>query len=88
MVIHDKVAPIHKGKVWLGIVPLGKLQLVTASCPTSAQDGLDPLQLALVVFFCYQLAQRPHLHLQWALPATCAGGVFLVHASTFTNVHA
>ena len=34
--------------------------------PTSAQDGLDHLELALVVFSCHQLAQRPHLHLQWA----------------------
>ena len=32
--------------------------------PTSAQDGHDPPQLALVVFSCHQLLQRPHLHLQ------------------------
>ena len=35
-------------------------------------------------FSCHQLAQRPHLHLQWASPATCAGGVFLVPASAFS----
>ena len=26
---------------------------------------------------CHQLAQRPHLHLQWTSPATCPCGVFL-----------
>ena len=33
---------------------------------------------------CHQLAQRPHLHLQWASSATCAGGVFLVPTSAFS----
>ena len=47
--------------------------------PTSAQDGLDPMQLALVVFFLLaQLAKRPHLLMQWALLATCTG-VFSLH---------
>ena len=32
--------------------------------PTSAQDGLDPLQLVLVVFILPSISQRPHLHLQ------------------------
>ena len=40
-----------------------------------------------VVFFCHQLAQRPHMHMQWASLATCNGGVFLVPATAFTNVH-
>ena len=31
--------------------------------------------------------QKPHLHLQWASLATCAGGVFLVPTSAFNNVH-
>ena len=56
--------------------------------PTSAQDGLDPLQLALVVFFLLSISAKPQLHLQWASPATCDGGVFLIPTSTFTNVHA
>ena len=37
-------------------------------------------------FSCHQLAQRPHLHLQWASPATCTGGVFLVPTNTFTII--
>ena len=49
----------------------------------SAPDGLGALQLALACLSCHQLAQIPHLHLQWALPAICAGGVFLVPTSTF-----
>ena len=55
--------------------------------PTSAQDGLDSLQLALAVFFCHHLAQSPHLHLQWARTATCAGSVYLAPTSAFTDVH-
>ena len=34
-------------------------------------------------FSCHPLAQIPHLHLQWALPAICANFVFLVPTSTF-----
>ena len=54
---------------------------------TSAQDGLDPMQLVLVVFSWRQLVQRPYLHLKWASPATCAGIVYLVPTSAYTNVH-
>ena len=36
---------------------------------------------------CHRLAQRLHLHLQWASHATCTGGVSLVPTSAFTNVH-
>ena len=51
---------------------LAKAQFLTGPCPcatgiwllhrapTSAQDGLDPVQLVLAVFSCCQLAQRPH----------------------------
>ena len=38
-------------------------------------------------FSWHQLVQRPHLHLKWALSATCAGGVFLVPTSTLSKVH-
>ena len=57
-------------------LPLCYLHLVAASAPTSAQDGLDPVRLALV-FSCHQLAQRSHLHLLCTVSVTCVGGVFL-----------
>ena len=38
-------------------------------------------------FSCHQIAQRPHWHLLWTSPTTCAGGVFLAPTSAFTNVH-
>ena len=51
--------------------------------PSSSQDGLDSLQHALVVFSC----QTPHLLLQLAPTATCAGGVYLYQlAHLYTNV--
>ena len=37
----------HKNQFWLEFVSLHKLQLVAASAPTTAIDGLDPLQVAL-----------------------------------------
>ena len=41
----------HKGKICIKVVPLCKLHLVAASRSyTCAQDGLDTVQLALVVF--------------------------------------
>ena len=42
----------HKGKICIKVLPLYKLHLVAASRSyTRAQDGLDTVQLALVVFF-------------------------------------
>ena len=38
-------------------------------------------------FSCHQLLQRPHWCLQWALSATCTGGVFLVPTSALSKVH-
>ena len=35
------------------------------SAPTSAQDSLGPLQLALVMFSYHQLPQKHNLHLWW-----------------------
>ena len=55
--------------------------------PTSTQDGLDPLQLALVVFSNHQLAQTHYLHSWWSSPATCTGDVFSIPTSPFTDVH-
>ena len=61
------------GKVWLRIVSLCKLQLVAASpymvAPTSAHDGLDTLQLALVVFFLPSINAKTSLTL--AVGTTC-----------------
>ena len=45
--------------------------------PTSAQDDLDTLQLALVVFFCHQLVQIRNLHSWWSSPAICTGDVYI-----------
>ena len=45
-------------------LPLWYLHLVAATAPTSAHDGLDPLQLALSgVFSHHQLVQTLHLYL-------------------------
>ena len=38
-------------------------------------------------FSCCQLAQRSQWHLQWALSATCASGIFLVPTSALSKVH-
>ena len=69
---------LYKGKICIKVVPLCKLHLVAASLSyTCAQDGLDTVQLALVVFFLHQLAKILHLQSQSSSPAaTCAGGVF------------
>ena len=48
---------------------------------TSAQDDLDPRQLALVVFIL------PSINTKTSLALACTGGVFLVPNSAFTNVH-
>ena len=62
---------------------LRNLALVLYTCiwllypaPTSVQDGLDPHQLALVVFFLLSNSVITSLHLQCAFPASCTGGVF------------
>ena len=54
-----------------------KLHLVAASHSyTCAQDGLDTVQLALVVFFLPSTSKILHLDSWWSSPAaTCAGGV-------------
>ena len=53
---------------------------------TCAQDGLDTVQRALVVFSFHLLAKIFHLH-SWSSPtATYAGDVFTLSTSTFTNV--
>ena len=59
-------------------------------CPM--QDGLDTVQLALVVFSCHQLAQILYLHSWSSSTATCANGVFLgalahLLMCTQTNMH-
>ena len=52
---------LHKGTFPNRVLPLCYLHLVYASCSySSAQDGLDSQQLALVVFSCYQKAHRLH----------------------------
>ena len=47
---------VAQGQVLVRDVLLCKLQLVLHPAPTSAQDGLDLLQLVLVVFIVYHLA--------------------------------
>ena len=51
-------------------LPLCQLQLVADRAPTSAHDGLDPLQLALVVFLSTNTSNLPSW---WSSPATCIG---------------
>ena len=65
---------MHKGTTLMQIVPLCYLHLVAAyQFYTCAQDGLDTVQLVLVVFSFHQLAQILHLHLWWSsLTATCS----------------
>ena len=69
-----------------GLCPCASCNWLLHPAPTNAQEGLDPQQLALVVFFLPPNSAKPHLHLQWAFPATCAVFFFLP-TSTFTNVH-
>ena len=48
------------------------------------------LTLCNLCWWCFsyhQITQRPHLHLQCELTATCAGGFCLVPTSTSTKVH-
>ena len=47
---HNRLPQLHKGRNPNQNLPLCYLHLVLSPAPTSAQDGLDPLQLALVVF--------------------------------------
>ena len=50
---------LHKGTFPNQTFPLCYIQLVAASCSYySDQDGLDPLQLALLVISCKKLMQR------------------------------
>ena len=89
--VHDAASTcnLHKGmplnfcpypqfKICIKVVPLCKLHLVAASCSyTCAHDGVDTVQLALVVFSFHQLAKILHLQSWSSSPAaTCAGGVF------------
>ena len=43
---------------------------------TSAQGGLDSVQLVQVVFILPSISAKTSLALAWASPATCAGGGF------------
>ena len=79
---------ITRARSGSGLHPCASCNWSLHPTTTSAQHGFDPLQLALVVFSCHQLVQRGHLHLQWALPATCTGGVFLVPTIVrYYNMH-
>ena len=53
---------------------------------TCAQDGLDTVQLALVVYFLPSTSTNTPLVLMVVI-ATCAGGVFPQSTSAFTNAH-
>ena len=62
-----------------GLYPCASCIWLPHPAPTSAQDGLDPLQLALVVYFLSSLSTKTSLAL--------AVGTTLVPTSTFTSVH-
>ena len=62
-----------------GLYPCASCIWLPNPAPTSAQDGLDPLQLALVVYFLSSLSTKTSLAL--------AVGTTLVPTSTFTSVH-
>ena len=47
---------LGKRKFWLGFMRCTCANRLLHPVPTSAQDGRDPLQLALVMFFVSQLA--------------------------------
>ena len=53
---------------------------------TCAQDGLDTVQLALVVFFIPSTSANTPLALMVVI-TTCAGGVFPQNTSACTNAH-
>ena len=55
---------IHKGMICIKVVPLCKLHLVAASRSyTCALDGLDTVQLVLVVFFLPSTSENTALAL-------------------------
>ena len=60
-----------------GLCPRASCNSLLHPAPTSAQDGLDPQQLALVVLFLSSNSTKTYLHLLWTFPATCVGCVFL-----------
>ena len=78
---------LHKGTISNQTLPLWYTCIwLLHPAPTSAQDGQDGQQLAPVVFVLPSIiAQRPQLHLKWASPATCAGGVYVVPTSAYTK---
>ena len=55
--------------------------------PTSAQDSLDPLRLALVVFFLSSIRAKISLALAVYSICTLRWWWFLVPASTLSKVH-
>ena len=77
------IAGSTRARSGLGLCPCESCNLLLHPALTSAQDGLDPLQL-VVVFFLVSSREKTYLDLQCVLPATCTGGVFLVITSTFT----
>ena len=75
---------------YIGFLPFCKLRCcLLYPAPTSFQDGLDPLQFALVFFLpcCDQLMQEHNVHPWWSSPATCTGGVFCMPPCPFTGLH-
>ena len=58
-------------------LPLHYLLFVLHPASTSAPENLTLYTTCTGGVSCYQLAQRPHLCLQWASPATCIGAVVL-----------
>ena len=60
--------------------------VVVPLCKTCAQDSLDTVQLALVVFFPPSTSANTTLALMVVI-ANCAGGVFPRSTSAFTNAH-
>ena len=80
---------LHKGTTLMQILPLCYLHLVAASRSYSCvQDGLNTVQLVLLVFFLPSTsANTPIALMVSSSAATCAGGDFSWRTNAITNAH-